>query len=265
MPKLGLGLGLGQGDRPLGAFDPDASSFFSRAGITDATQKEAVTALVLDLKAASLWSKIVALYPFVGGAATPHSKNLKADQYNITWVNGPTHDANGVTGDGVAAYGDTGFAGSLLTSTDSHLALYSRTLTATALPDAGASTADDATLFDLWCFIVGGDRLISRAFNNTFLINAGVSAGGLIATSRIGDTHTNYRNGTSVGSTSNSANASTGVPNIYIFSYNKSDTPQTFTDTNMALMSIGTGLTDLEMSAYSATVTTFQTALGRNV
>jgi hypothetical protein len=248
------------------AFDPDAADFFIATGITDPVQKDAVNTLVVSLKSESLWTKIVALYPFIGGTANAHSYNLRdRSAYQITWSGTVTHDANGITGDGLTGYGDTGLLGSSLTSTDSHLALYSRTLLAAALPDAGASTDDDATIFDLWCFTVGGDRVISRSFNGTFLINAGASAGGLITTTRSGTTHTNYRNGSALGSNSNSANASTGVPSIYVLSYNKSDTPQTFATTNLAMMSIGRSFSAGDVTAFNSLVQAFQTALGRNV
>ena len=51
------------------SYDSDAQAFFTASGITDLTQKNAVNQLVLDLKSNSLWTKIKALYPIVGGNA----------------------------------------------------------------------------------------------------------------------------------------------------------------------------------------------------
>ncbi len=56
-----------------GQVDPDAAAFFTRAGITDATQKSAWNACVVSLKASGLWAKIELLYPLIGGNATAHS------------------------------------------------------------------------------------------------------------------------------------------------------------------------------------------------
>jgi hypothetical protein len=56
--------------------DPDAQAFLTATGITDPTITSAIDTLVLDLKAASLWTKMKALYPFVGGTSTTHKYNL---------------------------------------------------------------------------------------------------------------------------------------------------------------------------------------------
>lgn len=62
---------------PPNGFDPDASAFFSAAGITNATQKSAVNQLVKDLKGANLWSKMLVVYPLVGGTYDTCKYNLK--------------------------------------------------------------------------------------------------------------------------------------------------------------------------------------------
>jgi hypothetical protein len=59
------------------AYDSDAAAFFTSTGITNTTQKDAVNTLVLELKAESLWTKFIAIYPLVGGSATTHKYNLK--------------------------------------------------------------------------------------------------------------------------------------------------------------------------------------------
>ena len=56
--------------------DTDALSFITAASITDATQKTAINTLVKDLKIANIWTKMKAIYPFVGGNAIAHAYNL---------------------------------------------------------------------------------------------------------------------------------------------------------------------------------------------
>ena len=56
--------------------DSDAAAFLTASGITDSTQSGAVNRLVLDLKAASIWTKMAAIYPLVGGTAAKHKWNL---------------------------------------------------------------------------------------------------------------------------------------------------------------------------------------------
>ncbi len=115
------------------SYDTDADAFFTRASISDDTQKLAVNQLVLSAKAHGWWSLCDAIYPFVGGNSTAHSKNLKANTFNITWHGTVTHNANGVTGDGSTGYGDTGYipstAGGAMTANSAHLFAYCGTTT----------------------------------------------------------------------------------------------------------------------------------------
>lgn len=94
--------------------DVDANTFFTAAGITDPTQKSAVTSMVIALKAAGLWTISKAIYPFVGNAAASTKYNLKDPRdldaaYRIVWAGGVTHDSNGVTFNGTTGVGDTKF------------------------------------------------------------------------------------------------------------------------------------------------------------
>ncbi len=57
---------FGSGAAPL---DPDAQAFITAAGITDATQQSAINTLVTDLKGYGIWTKMKAIYPFVGGTS----------------------------------------------------------------------------------------------------------------------------------------------------------------------------------------------------
>lgn len=109
--------------------DADALAFITAAGITDATQISAIDTLVKSLKTASLWTKLIAFYPFVGGTATTHKFNLKDPRdldaaYRIVFAGGMTHNANGITGNSLNAYGDTKFS-EATTYTDLGLFAYS--------------------------------------------------------------------------------------------------------------------------------------------
>jgi hypothetical protein len=91
-------------------FDTDASNFFTRAGITNRLTKTAVNTLVVDLKDNNLWNKFTNgfIYPFAGAGPTNCAVNLVSSNYTITW-HGALGFTNGVTGDGITGYGDTGF------------------------------------------------------------------------------------------------------------------------------------------------------------
>jgi hypothetical protein len=92
--------------------DPDAAAFIAAAGITDATQQNAVNTLVLGLKSANIWTKLKAYYPNVGGSSTNHKFNLinalDTDAAFRTVFNGGwAHSAAGAISNGTNAYADT--------------------------------------------------------------------------------------------------------------------------------------------------------------
>lgn len=94
------------------SFDADAQLFITVASITDATQKNAINTLVTDFKTASIWTKMKAIYPFVGGTASSHKFNLKDPldldvAYRLQFVNGWTHSATGALPSGTDAYAKT--------------------------------------------------------------------------------------------------------------------------------------------------------------
>jgi len=96
------------------AYDPDAQAFFTASGLTGATNLNAVNQLVLDLKAASIWTKMKAIYPFVGGTAALHKWNLKDPRdldaaYRLVFNGGWTHSSTGALPNGTNAYANTFF------------------------------------------------------------------------------------------------------------------------------------------------------------
>ena len=117
-----IGLSYGNFSSSGVGFDADAQAFITAAGITGATQQEAINQFVLDLKGSgsttnnsNIWSDIYALYPFcpIDGSTqtlTAYSYNLKnTATFQLTWFNSPSIDSSGVTFNGSNQYGDTGF------------------------------------------------------------------------------------------------------------------------------------------------------------
>jgi hypothetical protein len=92
--------------------DPDAQAFITAANITDPTQQSAINTLVVGLKTDGLWTKMMAIYPFVGGTATSHKYNLKDPRdldvaYRLTFGGGWGHSSFGIGGNGANTYADT--------------------------------------------------------------------------------------------------------------------------------------------------------------
>ena len=98
------------------SYDTDAQAFFTAVeggGDTlTTTEKDATNQLVLDLKAASLFTVFDAFYPFVGGTASSHKWNLLDPQdtdgaYRMTFLGGMTHSSTGIRGNGTNSVGNT--------------------------------------------------------------------------------------------------------------------------------------------------------------
>jgi hypothetical protein len=92
------------------------------------------------------------LYPFVGGSAVSNSFNLAdPDTARIAWEDTVTHNANGITGDGVSGLGDTGQAlrkaGDTITLSETFVAcgVYSRTASTGNWSDIGNVPSPSAT------------------------------------------------------------------------------------------------------------------------
>ena len=101
-----------QKSRYVSSVDPDAQAFITAAGITDPTQQSAINTLVVDLKSDGLWTKMIAIYPLVGGTASSQKYNLKDPRdldvaYRLTFGGGWDHSSFGIGGNGVNTYADT--------------------------------------------------------------------------------------------------------------------------------------------------------------
>jgi hypothetical protein len=91
--------------------DADAFAFIETAGITDTTQQSSINTLVLGLKSNNLWSKMQAVYPFVGGTAFSHKFNLKDPRdlntsFRLQYFGTVSHTSLGISGSS-NGYADT--------------------------------------------------------------------------------------------------------------------------------------------------------------
>lgn len=268
----------------IAGYDSDALAFFSAAGITDTTQKSAVNQLVLDLKGYSLWTKILALYPFVGGSGTSHKYNLKnpADTnaaYRLNFQGGWTHGATGSKGDGSSAYADTFYKyaqlvfDGTLSINDYHHSMYLR--------QSYTPSGDDVSMG-----ANGTNGFYFNVFNSSGLhmYSVGCGAGHVDTTvsaytkffiqSRTSNTsHKLYQDGSQIGSTDTTASGvsswSDVPPNDVTIGALGSGSPTTsvvfYAESEFSLVSMGKGLNDTEAANFTTAVNTYQTTLSRNV
>jgi len=259
--------------------DADAQAFITAAAITDATQQSAIDTLVKGLKTDGVWTKMKAIYPFVGGTASTHKYNLKDPRdldaaFRLVFNGGWTHSSTGATPNGTNGYADTKLVpSSVLSSINNlHLSHYSRTQnSSTSGWNMGVDTTSPnigyLNLSQYWASVT------SKLFNNglypTYIAAANNSntlglAIGNVPSSVLRKLHFN---GAILNTTTNTS--PTNLPNtsLFIGSGRNSTTglAADFTPHQNAFTSIGDGLTDTEASNLYTRVQAYQTALSRNV
>jgi hypothetical protein len=250
--------------------DADAAAFLAAAGITDATITSAINTLVIDMKDEGLWTKMAAIYPFVGGTATTHKYNLKnpADTdaaYRISFSGGWTHSsAGGITPNGTNASGNTFYIGS---GTDNNFALSNWTTTTTMQANIGGLFTFGAATSDVNSYAVIQNRTGVNWYSNmgadaqgALFSYSNVGQSGLIVGSRTSSTSNKvYRNATLLATNTSTNNGSWPARNIHF----GNPVSTTYTTMNSIFASISTGLTDSDVTNLYNAVNTMQTTLGR--
>jgi hypothetical protein len=249
----------------VNAVDADATAFIAAAGITDLTQAAAISTLVSDLKTYGIWSKMKALYPFVGGSATSHKFNLKDPRdldaaYRLVFTGSVSHTSIGFNG-AINGYADTKLNDNILSSNNAHFSIYSNT-------NVDNQYCDGGTLG------TGGYEInIFSKYNNLFYprnqsSNNGISnttgSTGLFITNRIGSSEVRAFQNTTLRQISSSFVGKANL-NIFIGALNTTTGAQFNSLRKYSFSSIGDGLSDTEAANFYTSVQKFQTTLGRQV
>ena len=251
------------------SFDPDAAAYLSdvitSGGTVNATMSAATDTLFTSLKSAGLYTKMAAMYPFVGGTAASHAINaLLNKSFDITWNGGMVHSISGSTGNGTNAYGNTNFStGDFVTTAQAAFGFY------TNAADVGINGVNGA--------FYGGNRGIQVAtnYNNNWGYRHGVggfqqtanggSNTGQFITVRTGTTEAQlYRNTVNI-DTYTSVNQLSAPDPMLIFNMWSSTAPGTFySQERMSFVFFANNLLYSEVSTLDNIINTFQTSLGRN-
>jgi hypothetical protein len=255
------------------AGDADALAFISAATITDATQKRAIETLVVDLKGYGIWTKMKALYPFVGGTAAQHKFNLKNPldtdaAFRLVFNGGWTHSSTGAKPNGTNAWANSFFNPSLHNiANSSHMSYYSRTLFADTITNAcemGCFTAGGAQRNLIFASGNGTSYCVPNN-NNEFIVSFLSNGVGFYLASRTSSTAImGQRNSTQYTNTATTARINN------IISLGASSGPSaglygSYSPRESGLTSMGDGLTNTEAANYYTAVQTFQTSLNRQV
>ena len=251
-----------------GGNDADAQAFITATGISG-TNATATNQLVIDLKAANIWTKMKAVYPFVGNTSASQKYNLKDPRdldaaFRLAFIGGGTFSANGYSPGGVNGYANTFFIPSVNSTgiNNFHNSYYSRTNVNLVQVDTGCGSSD-----------LQGTLLEIRTANITYIrINAATTSSyadtdslGLYTQSRLlGNQQKGYKNSLlKITGTVNSN--TTPAQNFIIGAYNSNGVAAYYSSKQCAFASIGDGLTDAEALALYNAVQTFNTTLARQV
>jgi len=251
-----------------GGGDDFAGIFLSAAGITDPTITSAVYTLVNDLNGYGLWSKMLGIYPLVGGTASSHAWNLRdTTKLKMRWVGGMTHDSNGVTGNGTNSYGQPDITGTTginatnyppLTATNYGISLYQRNTSAEYIPQFGFGYANGYVM----CSYAGGTQNyfigITASPNNAtnpnktglFHMYGGSGVGSGIV------------NGTKIVTGTGGQLPSTGLGTFLWFAGNNGGG---YSNRNFAFFTVSEYLNDTEAANLYISIQKFQTTLNRFV
>jgi len=262
------------GKELIGAFlDADVKKYKDKSGVSDGVIISIVNTYVLELKAAGLWSKFYAIYPFLGGTSSTTSYNLKdADFYKINWAGTMSYGTLGVDFDGSTGFGDTNFDFSAISSTieNIHFSFYT--------PDAngglanvpmgvGSTAADDRIRM---AFDAGTNNYYADMWSNgsvagrVLVAGLGAPAGHYLATRYSDSAAFVYLDGVQMASNGLATDVS-DVPadTFYVGATNLAGVASGFTTKTFGLATIGQHLTASDITAFQTITDKFLTSLGR--
>jgi PKD repeat protein len=256
--------------------DADATAFLLATGITDTNIVTAINQLVVDLKSASIWTKLKAIYPMVGGTATTHKFNLKDPRdldaaFRLGFNGGWTHSANGALPNGSNAFANTFFNPVAQSSVQNnfHLSAYIRNNPTPSLFNYLMGNFDNLNNATKGTFLISryltNNRFLGIANNGYTTSNSSTDARGF-SCGVINGTTTQiyYLNGSNVLSGTSSQSGFSNS-NIYIGAANDLGGSIGYSNNENALASIGDGLTSTDALNYYNAVQAFQTTLSRQV
>ena len=248
------------------ASDVDAQAFLNAAVITDSTQASAVNTLVTDLKSANIWTKMKALYPFVGGTANSHKFNLKDPRdldaaYRLVFNGGWVHSSTGALPNGTTGYANTYLAPNAMGQNNVHVSFYSRTNADGLYADIGGGAG--ISYVEVLTKYTGRGYVYVNTHQGDWFYNPS-STGLYIANRIVAGIVSLFKNNTKVINAGRAAQTPTTY-NLYLAAENGAGTAGSYSPREQAFASIGDGLTDAEAATFYNAVQAFQTSLGRQV
>lgn len=254
-------------------YDPDVQLYIDSSAISDVSFLTALDIWVKEMKAAGLWSKFHAIYPYFGGDSDKTSWNLKdVTKYKVLWFGGVTYPTAGVDFDGSTGYGDTQFSlGAIQTDIeDIHISFYT--------PDNNGGLQNSP----MGTTSFGSDDRLRIAFdavtNNHYLdmwsngdvsgratVLSTIGPAGLYFGTSASETDVRlYHDGTQVASnTTTRINTDAPTDSLYVGSANVAGVANLFTSKAIGFATIGKNFTASEVATFTTSTKKLLTAIGR--
>lgn len=263
---------FGQGNRFAGfgyksTCDVDAQKYIDSAGITNATEKTAICNCVKQLKDSSVWTKLDAIYPYLGSTSASCKWNLKNPvnsdtAFRLTFSGGWTFSSTGALPNGVNAYANT-YWNSVANAgtTNASMGVYLRTNTADgAKIDIGFVRSSPTAVSGI--LIRFGNEYYGAINTNGAGAIANTNTAGFFAVSTVAlDNITMHRNG--VNTPKIITSTLHGNLNVFLGARNLDGSPVFYSDREHIIDFLGDGLTGAELIKLYNIFTTFKTAVGR--
>lgn len=251
-------------------YDADTQAFLTATGITDLSISNTVNNLVLGLKSNGIWTKMKAIYPFVGGTAFTHKFNLKDPRdldvaFRLTYSGTLTHSSNGVVSDGTTGYMNTYFIPSNhLTTNSGSWSFYSRTNISENKYDLG-TTGNSPTAYNAIIMRFAVNNNFYSAFDNSYgnRVFVSDSLGLGIVSRHTTDRVKGFKNGSKIIDNS-SVGFLSNFP-FFILAENNAGSAGNISTKQCAFVHFSDGLDETDCANLYTLVQAFQTALGRNV
>ena len=255
--------------------DLDANAFLTAASISDSTEKNAVNSLTIDLKTASIWTKMKAVYPFVGGTSTTHKWNLKNPldtdaAYRLTFSGGWVHSANGALPNGTNGYANT-YLNALtdLLQFSHHHSFYHNTDNVDIIGRSLGGVQASGSINFRTTLEGSGTQIAFRDLGGVNSDSGYTSSTlkGFRASSRIANNNQFQIKQDGTATTPTTSIVANNLPslNCYLAAEANTLAPSRYSIMQIAFHSIGDGLTTSEGLSLRNAINTFQTTLGRNV
>lgn len=262
-PPVTHGIIAGQ----ISQWDVDAQKYIDSAGITNATEKTAISNCVKQLKDSALWNKLDAIYPFLGSTSASCKWNLKNPvnsnaAFRLTFSGGWTFSSTGALPNGVNGYANTYWNSiSNAGTANASVGIYLRTNTADgAKIDMGFLRSSPTAITGV-TIRFGSEYYGAINTNGAGAITNTNTTGFYALSTIVLNNIIMHKNGTNTAKAITST--SSGNLNVFIGARNSDGAPVLYSDREHIIDFLGDGLTSAELIKLYNIFTTFKTAVGR--